>query len=136
MPDGTWGTCVGEIGPQPETCNNLDDDCDGVVDNGFDKQHDVNNCGTCGHVCYAPNATPSCVNGTCGIAVCDEGWGDCDGILANGCEHDVSSDVNNCGFCGNVCGECFSGCSNSACVPASSGTPCTGGMCDGTGNCV
>ncbi|MCL4226139.1 MAG: hypothetical protein KJZ91_16875 [Myxococcales bacterium] len=26
--------CVGEIDPQPETCNNLDDDCNGTVDDG------------------------------------------------------------------------------------------------------
>jgi hypothetical protein len=29
--DGTWGLCKGAIEPVPETCNGLDDDCDGVV---------------------------------------------------------------------------------------------------------
>ncbi len=29
---GRWGQCEGEIVGQPETCNNVDDDCDGRVD--------------------------------------------------------------------------------------------------------
>ena len=32
---GTWGNCAGEVMPTDETCNGRDDDCDGVVDNGF-----------------------------------------------------------------------------------------------------
>jgi hypothetical protein len=31
---GTLGPCEGGVGPQPELCNGLDDDCDGDVDNG------------------------------------------------------------------------------------------------------
>jgi hypothetical protein len=27
--------CQGQIGPRPETCNGLDDDCNGIVDDGF-----------------------------------------------------------------------------------------------------
>jgi hypothetical protein len=33
-----------------EVCNNADDDCDNVVDNGFNKQTDSLNCRTCGTV--------------------------------------------------------------------------------------
>jgi hypothetical protein len=32
----TWGACSGEVTPSPETCNGLDDDCDGIIDDGFD----------------------------------------------------------------------------------------------------
>ena len=33
--DGTWSDCQGAVGPQPEICgNNVDDDCDGQIDNG------------------------------------------------------------------------------------------------------
>lgn len=31
---GTWSVCEGAIGPATETCNGLDDDCDGTVDDG------------------------------------------------------------------------------------------------------
>jgi len=30
--NGTWGGCEGGVQPQPEICNGVDDDCDGVVD--------------------------------------------------------------------------------------------------------
>lgn len=35
---GTWSECVGEVIPSQDICNQLDDDCDGVVDNGFERQ--------------------------------------------------------------------------------------------------
>jgi hypothetical protein len=30
--DGTWGACVGQVLPAPETCNGVDDDCNGKID--------------------------------------------------------------------------------------------------------
>jgi len=33
--NGQWGECVGAIYPTGEICNGLDDDCNGVVDNGI-----------------------------------------------------------------------------------------------------
>jgi hypothetical protein len=44
---GTWGPCTGGIGPAPEVCNKLDDDCDGCVDDGLC-------CGGIGIECPAP----------------------------------------------------------------------------------
>lgn len=32
---GKWGNCVGEVGPQQETCDQKDNDCDGQIDNGI-----------------------------------------------------------------------------------------------------
>jgi hypothetical protein len=112
--EGRWGECTGEVLPQTETCNDLDDDCDGTVDEDFDKLHDPNNCGTCGHICSFPNATPGCVDGECTIVICNVGFADCDGDPANGCEVNVSSDPNNCGGCNIVCG---------------TGEVCTNGSC-------
>ena len=78
-----------------ETCDNLDNDCDGAVDDGFDKQTDTANCGTCGYVCAAHagagSSATDCANGVCQFA-CDAGHVDLDGDvslgnLGTGCEY-------------------------------------------------
>lgn len=30
LPNGSWGQCVGAVGPSPETCDGKDNDCDGI----------------------------------------------------------------------------------------------------------
>ncbi|MEC9072959.1 MAG: MopE-related protein [Myxococcota bacterium] len=96
---GQWGTCV----PPQETCNNKDDDCDGKVDDGLQR-----NCATaCG------NGTEVCVSGSwtgCSAIepseeVCDGKDNDCDGkvdLAANGTplEQDCYS---NCGLGSQTC---------------------------------
>jgi MYXO-CTERM domain-containing protein len=49
--DGRWGDCVGSVGPSPEQCNNIDEDCSGAAD-------DTTNVLGC-----APDHT--CSHGTC-----------------------------------------------------------------------
>ena len=47
-----------------ESCNQLDDDCDGSVDEDFNLESDRLNCGACASVC--PNSTTSqCVSSVC-----------------------------------------------------------------------
>jgi hypothetical protein len=83
----TAGTlrCVGEALPTVETCNGLDDDCDGSTDEGF--LDAINNCGTCGNICSFPNAVATCTARTCTLAICNSGFVDRDGSAANGCEY-------------------------------------------------
>jgi hypothetical protein len=37
-PEGFWGACNGEVRPVTESCNGKDDDCDGIIDNDFERQ--------------------------------------------------------------------------------------------------
>ena len=73
---------------------------------------DIVNCGACGNVCNVPNASQACVDGACGVGMCDAGFGDCDLIGANGCETETNTDDLNCGGCGTACAateECMGG---------------------------
>jgi hypothetical protein len=74
---------------------------------------DVNNCGDCGMVCTLSNARPACTDGTCTVAACEPGFGDCDSDPSNGCETSLDT-ISHCGSCENAC-------------PA--GDLCTAGVC-------
>ncbi len=91
-----------------ETCDYVDDDCDGQIDEGFVNAsgiyNTVPNCGGCGINCNnrwpgGPalyNVVPSCNVGgstaTCGFT-CVAGWVDADGVSENGCELFPESDT-------------------------------------------
>jgi hypothetical protein len=115
--DGGFSQCVPKQ-PTVETCNGKDDDCDGVVDNGFDLNTDVTNCRTCGHVCALDHATPKCAAGDCEIASCTMGYDNCNGAQSDGCETNLTNDVNNCGTCQHHCmaAGATSSCVNSQCT--------------------
>jgi len=110
--------CVGAINPKTETCNGLDDDCDGAIDKtGVNPPSD--SVGACNVPIPPPaGATSPCMAGTkscsaAGIIVCNGSVGpsgpndtcgvdaNCDGLLTN--QPNLQTDVNNCGSCGNNC---------------------------------
>jgi hypothetical protein len=63
--------------------------------------------------------TVACVNQVCRPDKCLAGWGNCDGMFNNGCEHDVTSDNVNCGACDNVCNTAAGEtCVDGECVPS------------------
>lgn len=64
---------------------------------------DPRNCGACGVVCAAVQGEAVCDDGVCVLGDCDEGWGDCDGDPATGCETAVEGCADDCATtCGSV----------------------------------
>lgn len=88
--------------PASETCNELDDDCDGKIDEDFNLQNDADNCGKCGTVCMLDNAESTCSASKCEISLCTSGFADCDKNATTGCEADLASDAT-CGGCNTKC---------------------------------
>jgi hypothetical protein len=70
-----------------ETCDGKDNDCDGLVDDGFDLETSTDNCGVCGRVCRYTNAMAKCASGVCQMGMCDPGFFDLDASPRSGCEY-------------------------------------------------
>lgn len=91
--DEGWGPCV----LPEESCNGLDDNCNGTIDEGFldpgsGRYVDDRNCGVCGNNCAAQNIPNG--RGVCDTSrpvpdckvTCNDGFLDVDRNPANGCE--------------------------------------------------
>jgi hypothetical protein len=99
----TSGGCAINCDPGYNNCNSPNPqtaDADGCETHS---DVDTSNCGSCGHACNVPNATPACAGGMCLIGQCNTGFQDCDMQPANGCEINTNNDPNNCGGCGIKC---------------------------------
>lgn len=71
-------------------------------------------CGVCGRTCHTVGE--ACIDGSCVVAACTGGFGNCNAMAADGCETDVRSDPAHCGSCDRSCG----------------GTACVDGVCEPT----
>jgi len=131
MTQDTGPVCVAT----PELCNGVDDDCDDEIDEGFDLDSDVLNCGACGRPCpELPHAAPVCSAGVCDLT-CDPDFADCDDVQATGCEASLGAG-SSCGRCDRTCGAgfplCRSGWLGIACVGAcaAGSVPCSNSCSD------
>jgi len=96
---GSWGgdTCAPGT-PTTETCNGIDDDCDGSVDNGLTSESTTCGVGVCANTgnktCVSGSWQDSCTpNAPSGISetICNGADDDCDGQI------DEDSDCQTCG---------------------------------------
>jgi hypothetical protein len=116
-------------------CEKDKGDCDGNPANGCEANLDGDpaNCGFCGNLCALPNAVAGCAGGSCQVASCNPGFDDCDGVIGNGCEANLSGSAASCGACGTVCSNAHgsTSCVTGACQPS-----CSAGYadCDGDPN--
>jgi hypothetical protein len=99
-------------------CQQYFGNCDGdLQSNGCEANHSFSplNCGSCGHVCPSlPHRPGVCLLLSCAsTGPCEEGWGNCDGQPANGCERPLTT-TSDCGGCD---------------VRCSSNQACTSGTC-------
>jgi len=92
--DGAASVCNAKpAAPIQETCNGIDDNCNGTIDDVPTQGiADVNNCGGCGSVCTGgANQVPACMlnqDGKLGCAyICSAGFIDLDRNAQNGCEY-------------------------------------------------
>jgi hypothetical protein len=78
-----------------EACDSVDNDCDGSVDEDFDLESDLGNCGVCGNVCKLFKANATCAVGECAVSGCLQNYYDLNGQSADGCEFNCT--VSNAG---------------------------------------
>jgi len=130
---GEWGTCIGQVTPTTETCNGLDEDCDGDVDDGNPGGGGACVTGLLG-VCAA--GTDNCVGGgiTCvqnvssSPEVCNGLDDDCDGTPDEG---NPGGGASCDGADTDLCEEGTTSCSGGALV-CSDNTSDDLDLCDGT----
>jgi hypothetical protein len=93
-----WGACVGEVVPATETCNGLDDDCDGFVDDSLSRACS-SACGMGAEVCTS-GAWGSCSAALPSTEICNGLDDDCDGqideSLARACSSICGAGVEVC----------------------------------------
>ncbi len=89
-----------------EVCDQIDNNCDGTADEGFDVQVDPLHCGQCNRECDLPNAVPGCEEGDCVVANCEAGWVNRNNDPRDGCEFECSFSNGGVEICDDIDNDC------------------------------
>jgi hypothetical protein len=121
--EGTWQCsgpnaifCSDATANNQETCNSVDDDCDGTVDEG------TNACGGACTLAHAPGT--ACDGGD--TDVCNEGTWGCQGLNNTTCSDNSASNVE---ICDATDQDCDGNISEGPCSLANASSTCTSGAC-------
>lgn len=153
--EGQTGMCRPIIQPGGEICDNVDNDCDGNVDNGeglcpddlvCDKGSCVEPCGGGEFACDAGltcNSQRICIDALCAEVVCEAGEACREGVCKSACEGVTCPVGQECqlGRCVNPCAgiECPAGrvCDHGLCLSNCSCRGCAEGLtCADDGRCI
>jgi hypothetical protein len=100
-------TCNGQGNCAIDKCDAGHADCNGDATDGceVDLMNSPVKCGDCNTDCIATHGSNwKCEAGKCAVNDCiPPTTSNCDGDKTNGCEVDLQTDVNNCGYCTNAC---------------------------------